>query len=467
MASIANCRNTVSPLDYGIGEAKNGEETYYVLLKCHKDAVKRNCGVSYAGIKNLFLDLPQNVETIPLTFYTDFAGVRLTVKNTHKTIALFNISQKLKPINFIKGLDIDQGKLSEYPELSRGRKLLIIEDENPWVENREGYSYGAIRKDIMLVNEGKASNKTITHYGTHSSKPKGSYCDIVQKKITFKNLVFVRSFESIHKTELIDIQNQYNVEILNVSITTPDEKKLYGDAIIRITNCVDVTFKDISIHGTYSKIDKYGYGVFLNNIYNLKVIRMYARAKWGVFGTNNMNTVSLRKCDINRFDIHCYGKDVKSVDCKYSGLYNQFSSVYGTLYFKGCTFTDFTPVLMESSYNAYSPFDIVWKNCTFNLTKKQSCLFTFSGLTNVENSRPELMRKCLPNFYILDCQVNLAEGMKKWYLVRTGTYNFTRELDYASAIIIKNVKVSGDAEFELSTENLKTSKTLNINIDLR
>lgn len=77
---MANGRNTVSPLDYGLNEARNGEETYYVLLKCHQDAVRRNCGVSYAGINDLFLEIPINAMPIPLTYFTDFAGVSLIVK---------------------------------------------------------------------------------------------------------------------------------------------------------------------------------------------------------------------------------------------------------------------------------------------------------------------------------------------------------------------------------------------------
>ena len=464
---MANGRCYVSPLDYGLSEAKNGREAYYVLLKCHQDAIKNKKGVSYKGIKILNLEIPQNAITIPLTYYTDFAGAKIVVKNTQKNFSLFRITQGLKPIETIKGQDIDNGNFSDYQILRKGKKLLVIEDDNPWVENRKGYSYGAIRKDVMLVRNGKATNSPIALYNTPFSRPKGSYCDIVCDKISFKNMIFVRTSESTHKTELVEIQNQYNVEISNVSIITPRNDKLYGDAIIRVVNCVDVTLKDVTIQGTYSQVDKYGYGVFLNNIYNLKVEKMYARAQWGVFGTNNINYVTLKECNINRFDIHCYGRDIKSLNCKFSGMYNQFSSVYGIVYFKGCTFTDFTPVLMEPSYNAYTPFDIVWEECTFNLTRKHSFFFTFSGLTNEDNSRHELMRKCMPNFYVRDCKVYLADDINKWYLIRTGVVNYMGELDYASEIIMKNVKVYGNAAFELSTKNLKTSNDLIINIDLR
>ena len=465
-ATLANGRNTVSPLDYGLREAHNGEETYYVLLKCHQDAVKKNSGVCYAGIKELVLEIPSNAKSIPLTYFTDFAGVRLKVKNTYKNLALFSISQKLIPIDTIKGIDIDRGNLSGYPELSKGKKLLVIEDEKPWVDNRRGYSYGAIRRDVMLVTNGRASNRPVMSYGSPASKPRAEYCEVNKGRFVIKNLLFIRDATSSKMTMLVDLSNLYNVEITNILIETPNNDELYRDAAIKISNCVNVALNDITINGTYSLFNHSGYGVNLNNIYNLKVNRMYARAKWGVFGCNNINTVTLNNCDINRFDIHCYGRDVKSFNCKYSDLYNQFSSVYGTVSFKKCTFTDFTPVLMEPSYNAYSPFDIEFKNCIFNLTKRHNYIITFSGLTDVENSRPELRRKCMPNIVMKNCRVNIDNDVKTWYLVRTGKVDYKGRLDYVSEITIKKVKVSGKAEFELSTKEFVTTNTPSINIDI-
>ena len=102
---------------------------------------------------------------------------------------------------------------------------------------------------------------------------------------------------------------------------------------MHIVNCVALRLKNVTISGTYSFERKVGYGVYLNNVNGLIVENMFARSKWGIFGTHNLQNVRLEKCDINRFDIHTYGRDVKAVDCKFSSLYNQFSSVYGTIVF--------------------------------------------------------------------------------------------------------------------------------------
>jgi hypothetical protein len=40
--------------------------------------------------------------------------------------------------------------------------------------------------------------------------------------------------------------------------------------------------------------------------------------------------------------------------------------VFGTVLFDGCRFTDFVPVLLEPTYNAYTPFTLVFKDCTFD-----------------------------------------------------------------------------------------------------
>lgn len=70
---------TLSPKDYGLLSAKNGEERYIALKKCHEDAVKKNVGVSYAGIDTIEISIPNRANCIPLPRYTDFSGVTLIV----------------------------------------------------------------------------------------------------------------------------------------------------------------------------------------------------------------------------------------------------------------------------------------------------------------------------------------------------------------------------------------------------
>jgi hypothetical protein len=310
--------------------------------------------------------------------------------------------------------------------------------------------------------------RPISYYGTDSSRPTAKYCKVSGKKKVVKNVTLTRTADSTEKTYLLRIVNQYNVEISNITINTPDNTDLYGDIAIQMGNCVKVVLKDIKINGTYSKIDKFGYGVSLGNISDLCIKRMYARAKWGVFGNNCICDATLTDCDVNRFDIHCYGRNVKAVNCNFKDGYNQFSSVYGTISFNHCTFTNYVPLLMESSFNAYTPFDVQWNKCTFNLRGKKNYLITLFGVPEAYNERNELKRKCLPNITIKDCTINLADDVDKWYLIETDGNRYKDTFDYISDITVKKVHVNNGKGkvFTLYSEKMKMTNKIRTNIDI-
>lgn len=447
----------ISPLQFGLNEAKTGVDCYYVLQKTHNEAYRLGVGVSYSGVKELFLEIPKDAQSLPLTSFTDFAGVSLIVKNTQKDFFLFSMSNKVTSVD-LNGEEIDGRDFTLNPILKSGRKLLVIKDKTPWVENRIGYNYGATRKDIMLVENGLGGNATVQSYCTSASSPECYYCEVNPSPKIVKNVVFQRASGSTKKTYFIMAENQYNVKLSNVDITTPDGSGLYGDKAIYMLNCVDVTLDGITINGTYSLPKRFGYGVSLDNIYNLQVKNMFARANWGVFGNNNVHKAMLQNCDINRFDIHCYGKDISFEDCDFVNLYNQFSSVYGLISFTNCNFSNFTPILMGRSYNAYTAYDVRFEECTFNLDKKHNSIINFSGFTTEENKRPELKEKCLPNVTMSDCRVNLAEGMKKWYVYNTQkTKDYEGRFSHISEVRIEGLSTNGgSATMEIFSKNIET-----------
>lgn len=464
---------TINPSQYGLNEAKTGEERYYVLQRTHIEAERLGVGVSYAGIKEIQLEIPQGAKSLPLTHYTDFAGVTLQVENKQKNFSLFSLSSELMPVT-VDGKEIDSCDFSNHQVLSSGTKLLVIEDKTPWVENRIGHDYGATRRDIMLVKNGKSGNSPVQSYGTSSSSPKGSYCNVdVSEKIVIKNIKFNRANTSTKKTYFVKIENQCNVELSNITINTPEGSGLYADKAIGISNCIHVVIADVSINGTYSLLEKsedskrFGYGISLNNTYDVDVYNMYARANWGVFGNSNVHKAFLKDCDINRFDIHCYGKDIRFEDCNFVSLYNQFSSVYGLISFKNCTFTNFTPILMGHSYNAYTAYNVRFEKCTFNLDKKHNSIISFSGFTTEENKRPELKEKSLPNVTMLDCRVNLVEGMKKWYVYNTQkTNDYEGRFSHISEVRIKGLSTNRKpATMEVFSKNIETVKEMQLQIE--
>lgn len=457
-------KQDINPIQYGLSEAKTGEDRYNILLRTHTEALRLGVGVSYAGIKRIELSIPSNAKPIPLTHYTDFADVIIRVDNKQKEMYLFSLSMELIPVT-VRGKQIDNRNFSDNPSLKTGSKLLVITDKTPWVDNRRGHDYGATRKDIMLVRNGIGGNSTVQSYCTNASSPECYYCDVDESvKTVFKNVTMERTTTSTKITNLVRIENQYNVELKNITINTPEGTGLSRDRAVFIVNCLDVSLSDVTINGTYSLIGTFGYGVSLDNTCNLRVNNMFARAHWGVFGNNNVNKASLTNCDINRFDIHCYGKDISFEKCNFVDLFNQLASVYGEVNFKDCIFTSFKPILIASSYNAYTAFDAKFENCIFNFDESHCCVIDFSGFEKEINKRPELQEKCLPNVTIKNCRVNMIDGSKKWYVYNTKkTKGYEGRFSYLSKVTIEGVEMSDKAlEMEFFSKYVQTTNKVEL-----
>ena len=463
---ISRTKGTVNPLQFGLNEARTGAERYYVLQKTHNEAVRLGTGVSYAGIKEIELDIPSNAKSLPLTYYTDFAGVVLKVKNTQKDLYLYSLFDDLASVS-VTGNEINRRDFSSNPTLKDGQKLLVIVDKTPWVENRIGYDYGATRKDIMLLKDGTSENGPVRSYSTPASNPECHYREVGVSKTIIKNIVFQRTAGSTKKTGLIKADNQYDLELSGISVTTPNDSNLYGDRAIYLINCYKVQLNDVNINGTYSLPKQFGYGVCLDNVYDFRANKMYARANWGVFGTNNVHNAHLTDCDINRFDIHCYGKDVRFDDCNFVDLYNQFASVYGVIEFHKCTFTGFKPIHAGSSYNAFTGYDIVFENCTFNLDKKHQSIMDFEGCHNIENPRPELKKKCLPNITMLNCQVNMLDDTKTWYVYNTTKLEkYEGSFYYISKVTLEGLSYNNNnLNMTVFSKSVKTDKKVQVVCD--
>jgi len=450
----------ISPYSYGLATAKSDVERYQVLLETHRAAIKAGVNVDYTGIDTIRLEIPENPKHIPLTQYNDFKGCVFFVNNTIKNVYLFDKRIDGAPITVEKRL-IDSGDFRSVEALNKGRCLLLIEDEIPWVINRKGYSNGHNRKDILLLEGGKAQNTVIRNYNNSHSTPKCSYIKLNNDGLTIKNLTFERNKNSSFITNLIFVSGFDNVSISNIIVRTP-ENSLSGDHAIGIYNCTNVSLDDVCIEGTYSQKDHYGYGIILGNIWNFKATKLYGKANWGIFGSNDVNTVFITDSKINRFDIHSYGKDVSFGNVDFFDLYNQYSSVYGTIVHDSCTFTDFVPVRNGGSYNSYVAHDIVFNNCVFNVSPDKNCVFKLSLLNELPNARYELSEKCLPNVKINNMVVNLKNGAKDFVFFNcTSSGKKVSDIGYLSNIEIDGLTINSDGEtpvngMTLSNINIQT-----------
>lgn len=418
--SILARNGDLSPLDFGLLQAENGMERYNCLYLTHCAALEAGVNVTYKGIDSLDIEIAKDAKSIPLTDNTDFCGLVLRVRNNAKGHCIFELSQKTKELH-VEKQKIDSGIFSDVTDVASGKFVLVLEDKTPWVKNRRGYQYGAIRKDIIVLNNGIAKNRPTASYNNDISIPKVTYfkASRQQKKIT--NLTFVRDSGNTEKAYLLQLSNQCGVEISNIQCETP-KSDLFYDRMISLTDCSNIIFRNITISGTYSQIKKSGYGISMNNVYNVAFYNLNAHANWGIFGNNNVNNVRLYHCDINRFDIHCYGRDIFFENCKFRNLYNQFSSILGTVLFERCEFFNFTPVLLEPSYNAYTAFDLKFKNCVIHACEGKDFLISGGELKGKKtDERAELRFQSYPNLYIDGLKIDMPESIADYYIYRFRT----------------------------------------------
>lgn len=447
----ATNKGSVSPLEFGLAKANNGIERYLVLLKTHQAAVAAGINVDYTGIDTIRIEIPLKPERIPLTRYNDFKGCVFIVKNKAKNCWLFNIEEKGTPIVVGKKI-IDSGIFSTVDSLKHGRFLLLIEDENLWVQNRKGYSYGHQRRDILLIENGKAKNSVVMPYDNNDSDPRCSFVKLGEDPLIIKNIKIERDPGCIFLTHVAYISGFDNVQISNVNVHTPPNH-LVDDRGIRIYNCTNVTLDNVHIDGTYSQKNHSGYGLSLGNVWNFKATHLYGRGNWGIFGNNNVNTARIEDSRINRFDIHCYGKDISFSHVDFFDCNNQFASVYGAIRFDNCTFTDFIPVVNGGSYNAYVAHDVEFHNCIFNVNPKKNYVFWMKNVDDVPNARHELSEKCWPKVSIKNLTVNMKRGTKEFYIFRSKvTDDMMSSIRRQSILSIEGLTIASGDRFPVQSK---------------
>ena len=456
----------LSPLEFGYASAINGVQRYEVLLKTHEAAIKMGVGVTYAGISQIDLDIPKSSKPIPLGDYTDFAGAVISVTNNVNNHYLFEIDNETERIVLTKKQFTKEG-FSHVRRLKKGLHILIVEDRSPWIRQRRGYQYGVNRKDIILIEDGVAKNQPIQPYSNAFSKPQFQIADVSSSERIIKGLTLNRMKNSKCMTYLCRASNINNIRFQDITVNTPAESNLTGDRVFNIQNCTNVFFDNVVINGTYSSKDKFGYGICLDNVWNSHFSRLKTSSEWGIFGNNNINYSVLEDSDINRFDIHCYGRDVYAINTTFRNLYNQFSSFYGTLSYRSCAFIDFVPVLFESSYSSYTFFNLEMRDCFLKVDKSRPYLIRAGNPSLLDdNARVELRNASWPNITLENLSIELPKGQKDWTLFYVNGNNHN-SIDGIDSIVIKGLEIRGTGKKDViffSNRKIKTKNSIKVSI---
>lgn len=456
---------SISPFDCGLKQAKNGEERFRVLYQTHVLAKQNNWIVSYKGIDELYIQIPADAKSIPLGKVTDFSDVTFIVTNVKKNgFFLFELTQEFHDVSVTKR-NLRLYDFSSIRDLKRGYRLLIIEDKIPWVENRVGYDYGVTRKDVLLLKNGKALNKTIASYDSDSSNPVCKFVVVSEEQKLISNITFIRSAESTAKTYFVQVRNMNNVLLENIQIITPTPIKMDGDNAIRISNCSNISLRCVKFNQTYSFTNTFGYGINMNNVWNSWFDGIECDANWGIFGNNNINTSHITNSKINRFDTHCYGKDIYFSNCEISQIGLPQSSLMGELEFMNCTFKSAYVCTARTEYNAYSPFSIKIKDCVVYLDSRHRCLINLGNIYSTANARIELSQKVSPSVTILNTKVVLDEDVPNWSIFHVGSKTVEKPFDLVGDITVDGLQVEGGRkDFLIFDRPIRSLHAVNINL---
>ncbi|MCQ2299135.1 MAG: hypothetical protein MJZ81_03315 [Bacteroidales bacterium] len=453
LSSLASVAQNLSPMQFGFDTCRDGLSRYWAIYNTHVAAKEAGVDVDYSALANttIELTLPSPAPLfIPLTRHNDFYNVLFYVLDTVSDRYLFRIGDdNYTEINVDPAL-VDAGDFRSVPELATGEHLLSMNDANPWVAERLGFGEPAWRMDVLYIVDGKAQNTVVSSYQTEATKMRCYEIPVDSEAKEIKNLHLRRHHLSTHKLCLFSCYFQNNVNISNISVFTPQSKpfkhvnntadlvarcqstqepklqnlssktkyKLLSDAAIYIQTSTNIHCKDIYVDGTYSIPGRNGYAISCNNTWNATFRHVVADGNWGVWGNNNMSNTTLEDCDVNRFDIHCYGKDVTARRCTFRKKQIQFSSLFGTLQFDSCQFLDCIPVSIRGSYNAFTPFDIVVNNCYLQATRTHHQLVDFGIRETKRNSRPELHDRLLPSIEIVSLTVDLPDNVRYFDIIQ-------------------------------------------------
>ena len=463
IVGIMEAKTVLPMITSGINECHNPIEKYWILYRLHTRAVNEGFKIDYTGIDSITIEIPQDAKPIPIHHGCNFKGLKLFVTNNQKNFELFIIKNQPNRVNITPD-QIDNGDFHNIPELNSGIKLLAIVDSVPWINERVGLGYPHLRKDVISLRDGLTNDVPIQPYSDSISQPYGVYIDISNTKpIIISDIEIIRSPNSSFKTLCFHADYQYNIQFKNITIVTP-ESELYGDQAIRIRNSKNVSCRDIVIRGTYSQPDKWGYGIALDNVRNAEFLNLIADGNWGIFGNNNLTNIHIINSDINRFDVHCYGKDAYIKNTTFRNLRNCVSSFFGYICFYKCNFLNFLPLLIRDSYRINTKFNIYFDNCNI-VWNKSECSIIATGKSISENfSRFRLNNVEWPNVFMNNTCIISNKPQASLVLFRSSSEDIV-SIDSKLNIELNHLNLTGFKGFEIFNKKIDSKTPINIKVE--
>lgn len=446
----------LNPLSFNIN-LLDWTSTYDLLYSLHTTAISMDVNVNYKDVRRINIEIPSVFNSIPLSNTTDFRNCEFHIRNNSKDCYLFERGSQRPRIE----LDIDPDLLkgidySSVPELKNGKFILVVQDANLWAKRilNQGDT-NIYRYDIISIQDGFARNTPIQPYDTVDSRPVFYAINVDEdKNPTICNGKFFRE-NSTKLTNLFDIEKVDGMLVKDVYVhtdktTAPNDMK--ADATFYFSRVANLTLDNVYQMNTYSDAANaitHGYFLMILNGFNIKLININAHDNdWGVIGCRCINTAFVDKCNMNRFDIHTYGRGVTIRDSIFSYKFCQIGDYYGDIVFDNCTFNKCSsPLIHEHTYNYLTKYNVYFKNCTINGSDR--LLYYINPHMDVAPIRVEQSKKYLPNIYVEGLVVNLDKDKYFKILHNNGQWkptNFYEGVYGFENIVLKNFTVNSDSK---------------------
>lgn len=448
---------SISPLNFGL-QPLDYSTSYQALYLTHQAAIATGLIVNYSGIKRINITVTADLVSIPLGNNTDFCGCEFHIENNAARKYLFSLGGERPRIELtgmnaalLKGIDY-----TSVPQLQRGNYILVVQDQSLWSKRQISIGNTDIyRYDIINIQDGYARSMPIMPYDTPNSNPSFYAVDVsMDKSPTICNGKFYRE-NSTQLTNLFIVEKVNDLTVKDIYIYTDKytaPTNISADSTFYFDRVTNLTMDSIYQMNTYSQAASaatHGYFATFMSGTNIKLFNINAYDNdWGVIGSRCLNKVFVDKCNINRFDIHIYGRDVYIRDSIFTGRFCQFGGTYGDAVFDGCTFNKCTAaVICEQTFNYYTPFNLYFKNCVLN--KTPWIYRVTSPNMDVAPIRDEQAKKYLPNIYIDGLTIDLAPNDSLRVIYNNGTWTptaFYEGFYGLDNIVMRNVQVNYDSE---------------------
>lgn len=455
-------KSKLSPYMFGYSKSN---DNYNAIYATHVAANLLNTTISYEGISEVNIRINTGFISIPLTGKDDFCGAVFHITNTQSTgsYVLFTLSGANDIIP--NTITLDNVRSGNYSLDNNKQYTLFVKDTNLWTARRGATSTeDRYREDVICIRNNKSINYPCTPYNTDVSIECTLMVDKPYQRY-LRNLTLIRE-DGVGMIKFFTIEYCSNMEISNINMNTIKSSSTpnNGDNAFFLHYCALFNITNVNINNVYS-VTGSGHGYELDTVYHIVYDNITGYDNnWGIFGANNVNDVAIYNSNINRFDVHCYGRDIKFYNCTFTGnKYNQFSGMYGIISFEDCIFSSqFLPYLQEGTYNAYTFHELIFRNCQFYSSRG---LYLF-GFEKATNPRSELANKYLPSIRM----ENITYYSSNTFNLIVVDSPLTPDGDFQGMMGLYDVTVNGLRFASTSGQNFSLSSSVitvlnNVNLD--